>query len=308
MNSPKVTVVGSINMDFTVQTERMPNQGETVLGSGFATYPGGKGANQAVAAARLGAKTTMIGAVGQDIFGDQLIKNLDDNGILTDNVKPVTDAETGTAHIILSERDNRIIVNSGANFSITKEMIQAYKDVLKDSDVILLQLEIPMEAVIEAAKIGKDAGVKVVLNPAPFQPIPNELLNLVDYMTPNEYESVELMMQIEDPDSFKQKLIITKGKDGVEIYKNSHSDPLLIPAYRVEPVDTTGAGDSFNGAFAFQIGQGVPVEKACRFANAVASLSITKQGAQAGLPSMTDVESFLKEQEEMDYEKARNFE
>lgn len=296
MSHPRITVVGSINMDLVTSTERMPEQGETVLGFDFSTYPGGKGANQAVAAARLGAVTSLIGAVGEDAFGQELKDSLSKNGVDTSNVEPVTEEPTGTAHIILSEGDNRIIVNPGANYVLSPEMVEKHSSILHQSDVVLLQLEIPMETVEKAAAIAKEGGAKVILNPAPIREIPASLLELVDYITPNESEAKMLLEKLSKEDIDREKLVITKGENGVLAYNNE--EEILIPAYDVKPVDTTGAGDAFNGAFASQIGAGHTLEKAIRYANAVAALSVLKQGAQSGLPDKQAVEAFLKEQGE----------
>ncbi|MYL35260.1 ribokinase [Pontibacillus yanchengensis] len=293
--TPNVTVVGSINMDLVTSTEQVPNQGETVLGYDFATYPGGKGANQAVSASRLGAKTNMIGAVGKDAFGQELSETLRENGVVTENVKPVTDTPSGTATIILSNGDNRIIVNPGANHSVTPDYIKSCAEVLRSSDVVLMQLEIPLETVEKAAKLAKEGGATVILNPAPIQALPESLLQWVDIITPNESEAETLFNQSHQS-NLEDKLIITKGSEGVFFYEDGKER--LIPAYRVDPVDTTGAGDAFNGALAFKLSEGSTKQEAISYANAVAALSVLKSGAQTGLPTQAEVQVFLEHQGE----------
>ncbi|KGP72380.1 ribokinase [Pontibacillus yanchengensis] len=293
--TPSLTVVGSINMDLVTSTERVPNQGETVLGYDFATYPGGKGANQAVSASRLGAKTNMIGAVGSDAFGQELTETLRENGVVTENVKPVTDIPSGTATIILSDGDNRIIVNPGANHSVTPDYIESCAEVLRSSNVVLMQLEIPLETVEKAAKLAKEGGATVILNPAPIQALPKSLLQWVDIVTPNESEAKTLLNHSPQP-ILEDKLMITKGSEGVLFYENGKERH--IPAYHVEPVDTTGAGDAFNGALAFKLSEGCTKQEAISYANAVAALSVLKSGAQTGLPTQAEVQVFLEHQGE----------
>ncbi|UFT98817.1 ribokinase [Radiobacillus kanasensis] len=291
MAQKRVTVIGSINMDITVHVDQIPQQGETIMGLGSANYPGGKGANQAVAAAKLGAYTSMIATVGEDMFGHQLMENLRKNKVFVSNVEPVTYLETGTAIILLCNNDNRIIVNSGANSSLTEEVLIRNKDTIQSSDVVLLQLEIPLPSVYRAAKIAKDAGVKVILNPAPYHNLPTSLLEMVDYITPNETEAAALLKDSENPRALKDKLIITNGEDGISFYERNEEK--RIPSFSVQVKDTTGAGDAFNGAFAVKIAEGYSKEEACKFANAVAAISITKVGAQSGLPNLEEVENFI---------------
>ncbi|WP_318036023.1 ribokinase [Halobacillus shinanisalinarum] len=209
-HQPTVTVVGSINMDLAVSTDVMPLQGETVLGKKFATYPGGKGANQAVAAARLGANVNMIGAVGGDIFGRELLHHLHNETIDTSAVHTLDHVPSGTATIILSEQDNRIIVAPGANGMVSPELVQSHKSIIKNSDVILLQLEIPIETISYVAALAYDLGVPVILNPAPYQKLPAALLSQVEFLTPNETEAKSLT---KDPvlDILREKMIITQG-------------------------------------------------------------------------------------------------
>ncbi|PJW16515.1 ribokinase [Geobacillus stearothermophilus] len=294
MNKPTITVIGSINMDLVTVAARFPNQGETILGEQFLTTPGGKGANQAVAAARLGADVRMIGAVGDDAFGQELIRSLQNEGISVDYVKPVTHGSTGIASITISERDNRIIVVPGANHALTPEDLDSCESVIAESDVCLLQLEIPLPVVERAVSLAHRHGVRVIVNPAPAQPLPPSVLEQASFLTPNEHERTILFDKM-DEGAFADKLIVTEGAKGVRIWQDGQER--LIPSFQVPVVDTTGAGDTFNGALAVALAEGKPLDEACRFANAAAALSVTKLGAQAGMPRREEVESFLAEQE-----------
>lgn len=285
----RVCVVGSINMDVVMTTKKMPIQGETVLGEQFATYPGGKGANQAVASARLGSDVTMIGAVGDDVFGHDLINHLKREGIHSEGIMIIQDVPTGVANIIVSNNDNRIIVAPGANYHITPAVVKQHQQLIEQSDVVLLQLEIPLETVVYTVNLAHEYGVDIILNPAPYQSIPEEILHKVTYLTPNETEAEAMRVQKMD-NQLQQKMVITLGKQGVHIIKNDE----LIPAFNVPVVDTTGAGDTFNGAFANQLAQSQPLDQAVRMANAASALSITKKGAQGGMPTASEVEQFLK--------------
>ncbi len=293
MTAPKITIIGSINMDLVIETERMPKQGETITGRQFSMIPGGKGANQAVAAARLGAEVTMIGAVGKDAFGDELLKQLEKENINIANVKPVTDLATGVASITLAEQDNSIIVVPGANHSLTPEDLQSYETVIKNSDVVLLQLEIPIETVQKAAELAHKHHVKVVLNPAPIQELPETLLEVVDVITPNEHEYEALTLsQPNYYTSLEEKLIITQGGNGTVYF--DQGEKRHIPSHKVDVVDTTGAGDAFNGGLAVKLAEGASRSEAVAFANAVGALSVTKFGAQAGMPTLEEVTQFIK--------------
>ncbi|MFB4166980.1 ribokinase [Virgibacillus sp. JSM 102003] len=289
---PSVCVVGSINMDLTVTTKKMPMQGETVLGDNFFTYPGGKGANQAVAAARIGANVNFIGAVGDDPFGKTLLKHLENESINVDGVTTVSSAATGIANIILSENDNRIIVASGANLLVTPELVEQNLNQIKKSDMVLLQLEVPMETVLYTLEVASRYNIPVIVNPAPYQPLPDALLERASYLTPNELE-VESMKK--DPlfEKIQEKVIVTQGSQGVQFFENSVKKHM--PSYSVDVQDTTGAGDTFNGVLATELARGSAVEKAIQLANAAAALSVTRIGAQGGMPLKDAVEKFLLE-------------
>lgn len=289
----KITVIGSINMDLVTQTDILPKKGETVLGKEFFTIPGGKGANQAVAAAKMGADVRMIGLVGDDAFGKEYIDYLDSLQIDVNNVKPVTHEKTGVATIVLSEGDNSIIVVPGANNRLTPELVEGLEEVIADSELILLQLEIPIDTVEKAVEIAKKHGCKVILNPAPFQTLSKKLLEDVDYITPNEYEADLLMKSVANPAALQEKLIITKGSKGVSFYENELEDQL--DSFNVDVVDTTGAGDTFNGALAVAILEGETLRDACKIASAAGALSVTKLGAQSGMPTRAEVDQFLRD-------------
>ncbi|MFD2445000.1 ribokinase [Bacillus sp. CGMCC 1.16607] len=294
MVKKKITVIGSINMDLVTSTNQIPKVGETVLGDAFHTIPGGKGANQAVAAARLGADVTMIGCVGDDFFGKILIDHLNQQGIHTENVEYVPNTSSGVATITLSDSDNSIIVVAGANNHVTPMLIDKNEEIIANSSMLLLQLEIPLESVIRAVDIAKKHHIPVILNPAPIQKLPKDLLEKVDFITPNEHEQELLLSSvngtIEELEKLKAKCIVTKGSKGVMIYQNGEMD---IPSFKVEAVDTTGAGDSFNGALAFALCEGYPLVDACQFANVVGAISVTKLGAQTGMPTRSEVGEFL---------------
>ncbi|CEG28362.1 ribokinase [Bacillus sp. B-jedd] len=294
MAKKKITVIGSINMDLVTKTEQVPKMGETLLGEAFYTIPGGKGANQAVAAARLGADVTMVGCVGEDAFGRELIAHLGSESIHTGQIDKGAGTSTGIATITLSGGDNSIIVVPGANFLVTPEFVGKQEEVIAASDIILLQLEIPLESVEKAAELAKRHGVKVLLNPAPFQPLPEGLMENVDILTPNEHEYKLLLHSSgwaeHKRGKFMKKCIVTQGSRGVRIYSREQAE---IPAFQVEAVDTTGAGDTFNGALAYALSEGFDLAEACRFANAAAALSVTKLGAQGGMPTRLDVDRFL---------------
>ncbi|MED3923591.1 ribokinase [Priestia megaterium] len=290
----KVTVIGSSSMDLVVTSNIRPGAGETVLGESFKTVPGGKGANQAVAAARLGADVSMIGCVGEDHYGKAILENFKSNGVSVGNVKPVTDSDSGTAHIILAEGDNSIVVVKGANDYITPDYVEKAKEKIKEADIVLIQQEIPEETVEYVAQLCQELKVPLLLNPAPARPLKAEVIEQVSYITPNEHEAELLFEGKEKEEVLKQypnKLFITEGKQGVR-YFNGEKE-VLVPSYQVETIDTTGAGDTFNAALAVALAEGMGFEKGIQFANRAASLSVTKFGAQGGMPTRKEVEESL---------------
>ncbi|MCM3595709.1 ribokinase [Metabacillus idriensis] len=287
MITPRITVVGSINMDLVTTASSFPIQGETIKGSKFKTFPGGKGANQAVAASRLGANVTLIGCVGSDDFGKELKDRLLNENIQVDHLNVIEGSSTGIASITVSNQDNSIIIVPGANDLLSPEMISEKEEVIAESDLLLLQLEIPLSSVIKAAELAKKHSVKILLNPAPIEKLPDSLLEMADYLTPNEHE----MTYFKNNKPIQKKMIVTHGSKGVIFTENGEQK--CIEAHRVKVVDTTGAGDTFNGALAVSLSIGDSLEQACRFGNAAAALSVTKFGAQGGMPFIEEVKKIL---------------
>lgn len=293
----RVLVVGSINMDLVVQTDTFPRLGETLFGNRFATYPGGKGANQAVAAARLGAQVTMIGRVGRDAFGAQLKTVLQQEGIDTRWISD-SDVATGVAAITLSAGDNAIVVVPGANHALTPADLDAADAAFAQADVVLAQLEVPVATVEHAAELASKHGKPFFLNPAPATALPDSLLNLTTLLTPNEYElSVALNAPGADWKALLKclpgRLVMTNGKHGA-YYTAANGDVQHQAGFKVTAVDTTGAGDTFNGALAafWHLG----AAEAVRRANAAGALSVIKPGAQGGMPTLAELDAFLEEQ------------
>ncbi|MBP2248722.1 ribokinase [Paenibacillus xylanexedens] len=290
----KICVIGSSSMDLVVTSSRRPGAGETVLGDSFKTVPGGKGANQAVAAARLGAEVAMIGRVGDDAFGKDIVENFRANAVNTQNVKPVTHLESGTAHIILAEGDNSIVVVEAANREVTPAYVDEAAEVIRDADIVLIQQEIPEETVVHVSALCAKFGTPLLLNPAPARTLPQEVIDNAAYITPNEHEAEILFQGMSPAQALRQypnKLFITEGSKGVRYFDGT--EEILVPTYKVEAVDTTGAGDTFNAAFAVALAEGKALQESIRFANRAASLSVTKFGAQGGMPTRDEVEESL---------------
>ncbi len=289
----KIVVVGSINADMVFTSDKRPGQGETVLGNTFSLIPGGKGANQAVAAAKLGAESYMVGCVGNDPNGDFSINNLKKMGVNTDCVEILNDVCTGVANITVAENDNSIIVISGANYQLTTDIIDKYKDVILSADMVLMQLEIPMKTVEYTLNLCYENNVKVLLNPAPAMKLNTEIINKATYITPNEHELKLIFGANESTDNILKnhpnKLIVTLGSKGVKYCDGKEIK--LIPSYEVKVVDTTGAGDTFCGSFATGLVRGESLEEAIRFANKAAAFSITKLGAQSGMPTLEQLKT-----------------
>lgn len=290
----RIAVIGSCNVDLTVEADRRPGAGETVMGRRLIISPGGKGANQAVAAARVGADVWMIGCVGDDANGQMMMDTLKREGIHTDYVKVIPGVTTGTAHITLAEGDNSIIVVKGANDCVDEACIDEAWDVIKSCDMVLLQHEIPLETNAYVIRRAAEEGVSVMLNPAPFAEVPQELIEKTAYVTPNEHEAA-LMFPGKTKDEILRspgcRVIMTVGKDGVAFGEDGKT--VTVPGFTVPVVDTTGAGDTFNGAFAAAKSEGMSLREAVRFANAAAALSIGKIGAQGGMPRRSEVEEML---------------
>ncbi len=286
----KIVVIGSINVDMVFTTDVRPKAGETVLGNAFSVIPGGKGANQAVAAAKLGAETYMVGCVGNDSNGEFSLKNLHNMNVNTEGVKIVDKAPTGVANIVVSGNDNSIIVISGANFEVDKEIIDDNKELLLMADIVLLQLEIPMEVVEYTVDICSENNVKVLLNPAPAAELKKSLIEKATYITPNEHE-LKLIFGNQDMDevlkNYPNKLIVTLGSKGVKYYDGNEIKQ--ISSNKVDVVDTTGAGDTFCGGLAAALVRGDGIEDAIKFANKAASFAVTKLGAQSGMPTLDEL-------------------
>ncbi|NYV64864.1 ribokinase [Bacillus sp. Gen3] len=290
----KIVVIGSSSMDLVVTAPKRPIAGETIIGESFKTIPGGKGANQAVASSRLGAEVIMIGCIGDDNYGEVILENLQKNNVNTKYVEPVTGEKSGTAHIILAEDDNSIIVVKGANDYVTPEYVEKALDVIKHADIVLIQQEIPEETVEYVANICNELNVSLLLNPAPARRLSQNIIDKANYITPNEHEASLLFEGLTKEEALRKypnKLFITEGKNGVR-YFNGQSE-VLIPSYQVEVVDTTGAGDTFNAAFAVALSERKNIDDSIRFANRAASLSVTKFGAQGGMPLRTEVEGSM---------------
>ncbi len=289
----KVTVVGSSNTDLTVQCPSLPGRGETVLGGELYKTPGGKGANQAVAAARAGADVTFVGAVGDDDFGRAAVEGLRADGIRTDHVATKPGTASGVALILVEQAgENIIAVAPGANAELSPDDVRAASDAIRSADVLLLQFEVPIESVVHAARIAHAAGAHVVLNPAPMpdRPLTNELLACVDYIVPNEGELARLAGAYTEAVLFEagvSALVVTMGAEGVRIVTPDATT--RVPGVEVEAVDAVGAGDCFCGYLAAGLSEGMELPDAARFACSAAALSVTRRGAQTSIPRRDEV-------------------
>ena len=305
----RIVVVGSFNMDLVVRLPAIPRPGETLLGGVFATYPGGKGSNQAVAAARLGGEVTMIGRVGADAFGDQLLSMARSEGIDTRFVGIDPNEATGVALIeVDAQGQNSIAVASGANFTLTAADVASAFAQLERVDLLVMPLETPIDTIVTAAELARKAGARVVLNPAPAQHLSPELLKNVDVLIPNEYEAAFMTgIAIHSPQDARQAaahllqsgpgvVIVTMGSQGALIAQAAQSEIVYTQtsAFSVKAVDTTAAGDGFVGALAVALGEGLSLPAAARFASAAAAISVTRVGAQPSLPTRAEVEDFLR--------------
>jgi ribokinase len=290
----RIVVVGSINMDLVTVTARFPGAGETLMGERFLTIPGGKGANQAVAAARLGARVSLVGALGRDAFGDQLHAGLQREGIDLKHVKRLDDTQSGTASITVAGGENQIVVVPAANARVTAAQVIDAAAAFDGADAVLLQLEIPLEAVEAAVDVATRAGVPVILNPAPAQRLPAALLKRVRYLTPNQHELAGVLGENPGGD-FRALMtrapcpvVLTRGSEGA--WYSDGGEPVHQRGFKVDVVDTTGAGDTFNGAMAVFLDRGIG--EAVRLACAAAALSVSRLGAQGGMPSLRETEAF----------------
>ena len=303
----RIVVVGSINVDLVVRVANLPRPGETVLGGRFASVPGGKGANQAVAAARAGGHTTFVARVGDDSMGHAAIEAFRGEGIETDFITVTPHAPTGVALILVDAvGENSIAVAGGANDRLSFDDIERARPAIEAADVLLLQLEVPLEAVTRAVSIAQSAGTRVILNPAPARPLPAALLARVDILTPNETEGESLASRgyapapsAADAEALAGALlglgpravILTRGAAGALVA--AADDRTHVPAFSVEPLDTVAAGDVFNGCLAVMLAEGLDLVAATRFAAAAAAISVTREGAQTSAPRRGEIEAFL---------------
>lgn len=291
----KIAVVGSINMDLVVETSKLPEKGETILGNDFFSGPGGKGANQAVAISRLGGDVTFFGCVGEDYFGTELEEYLSFENVES-RIRKDPELSTGVAVVNLFESDNNIIVVSGANDYYSDTYFQNLVNELLNYDIILFQLEINEDLVFRLIKKLAIYDKKIILNPAPACKLEADLVEKITYLTPNEHEC-QIVFDSDAPieeivKQYPEKLIVTHGSKGV--YYCTGEEVLKVPSIDVEDViDTTGAGDTFSGAFAFAVSVRMTLEESINFANVAAGLSIRKKGAQAGMPVRSEVEDRL---------------
>ncbi|UTT43176.1 ribokinase [Exiguobacterium aurantiacum] len=285
----RIVVIGSVSMDLVVTTDKRPQAGETIIGQAFQTVPGGKGANQAVAAARLGGRVEMVGCVGSDEFGQRIRQNFEQNGVGTHHLRTLDGEVTGTAHIVLAEGDNSIVVVQSANKQVVFTEAEL-EQLLDDDTLVLLQLEIPIATVEQVSAYCRARHIPVLLNPAPSQPLTDELLEHVTYVTPNEHECRDLFGDVpldEVLRRYPNKLIVTEGVRGVRFFDGEMVHQ--IPAIQADVVDTTGAGDTFNGALAAALMEGSELREAVRFAVVASGLSVEGFGAQGGMPNRNDV-------------------
>jgi ribokinase len=304
---PRIVVVGSSNMDLVVKAPRIPAVGETILGGDFIMTPGGKGANQAVAAAKLGAEVYFIAKLGDDVFAEQSLSNFKKEAVNTKYVTQIKEAPSGVALITVDGAGNNVIVVApGANQKLSVEDVKEAESDISASGALVAQLEIPLETVEFAAQLANDSGVPFILDPAPAQKLSPALLKMVDILTPNETEA-QILTGIEvtsNKDSARmasenllecgvKAVILTMGAKGFVLATNDRTE--FVPAVKADAVDATAAGDAFTGALAFGLAQGRGLFEAASFANYVAALSVTKMGAQSSMPTAEEVESFMKE-------------
>ncbi|MGW2182006.1 ribokinase [Streptomyces sp. NPDC001732] len=290
-----IAVLGSTNMDLVARVGRAPERGETVTGREFRTVPGGKGANQAVAAARAGGDVIMIGAVGDDEYGVRPRSNLEHAGIDTDLLH-TAEGPSGTAHIVVDDTGaNSIVVIPGANGTVTA-LGPGEMAAIAGAELLLLQLELPMSAVIEGARVAHAQGVRTLLTPSPVQPLPSELLDCVDLLIPNEHEAAALT-GFTDPCAAAQHLlgrvpavVVTLGSKGC-LYAARGGEPVLFPAPEVTAVDTTGAGDTFVGTLAVALGERRPVPEALAWASSAAALCVQRPGASTSMPYRGEIDA-----------------
>lgn len=306
----KLIVFGSVNADHVLQVPSFPRPGETLMGRNYQVIPGGKGANQAVAAARLGSDIGFIACVGNDSFGQNIVQSFARDGINTDYVSIIPSTPTGIALIQVSDGgENSICLSPEANNALTQELVTTFKDPIQHCDYLLLQLETPLDGIESAIKLAKEKphlDIKVVLNPAPAKALPDSILKQIDIITPNETEAEVLTgISVTDDTSAQQAanilhakgittVMITLGAKGVWLSENANG--ILIQGFKVKAIDTTAAGDTFNGAFVTALLEGMTTTYAIQFAHAAAALSVTRFGAQTSIPTRQETDDFLTQQ------------
>ena len=300
----KVVVIGSYNTDMTIKTKKIPSPGETVIGGFFSTGGGGKGANQAIAAARVGADVSFVARVGDDLLGKEAIKRLNEERINTSYVIRDSEVPTGVAFIVVDENaENSIVVASGANARLSTDDIETVNNEISSADIVLVQLESPIESVYAGIKKAHEMGATVILNPAPAQELAKHIFQYIDIITPNVVEAEMLTgIKVTDVKSLHmivnrffdfgiKNVIITLGSKGY--FAGFQNIMEIIPAFKVTPIDTTGAGDVFSGSLAAFLAEGMTIESAARMANAAASISVTRMGAQNAAPKRVEIEKYI---------------
>jgi ribokinase len=299
-NQKPIVIVGSINMDLVARASRIALAGETLIGTDFDTTPGGKGANQAVAAARLGHPVIMLGAVGEDVFGNALLANLKSAGVQTSAVARVS-GPSGVAQIQVADNgQNSIVVVPGANALVDPALLDIHQELIQSAGIVLCQLELPLETILYTIEICASAGVQVMLDPAPAAPLPGVVFTEVAWFTPNESEAALYVGEELSVEESAQHLLV-RGLKGVVLKRGPEGAYVAtdegraewVPAFPVEAIDTVGAGDCFNGAFAVALMEGFDPWSAARFASAAAAISVTRRGAQASMPTRAEVDQFL---------------
>ena len=302
-----IVVFGSINMDLTAYVPKLPKPGETLQGSSYITVPGGKGNNQSVAASRLGAPTKFVGRVGTDGFGEQVLQIVGEQKVDLSQVMKDPEHGTGIAVICVDQNaENSIIIISGANFALDDSDVARADQVMDDAQVLMLQLEVPLDACLKAAKAAKAKGVQVVWDPAPAVPLPDEAFKLMDFITPNETETeilVGFKPENAEDASKAAKLFLEKGvgtaviKMGAKgVYFENKNESGFVPPYKVNPIDTVAAGDAFNAGLAVAISEGKPLAEAVRWGAAAGAIATTRKGALPAMPYREELETLMKEQ------------
>ena len=304
MSNARIVVVGSSTTDMVVKSRRSPRGGETLLGSDFIMVPGGKGANQAVCAAKLGAQVALVARIGNDLFGESSLANFRQAGVNTQYVTRDSNAPSGIALITVDEKaENAIVVAPGANYELSPEDVDNAAQEIKQARMLILQLEIPPQTVAHAIEVAHNAGVRVTLNPAPIRPLARDILKMVDVLTPNQHEAAELTgragegSELDAPSAAKElmamgpgSVVITLGNRGAYVtdgYINEFIEPIIV-----KPVDTTAAGDAFTAALSCALAEGMNLSDAARFTNRVAAIVVTRLGAQISMPARSEVDSF----------------